>query len=315
MIETAILFVIGAALLVVGADTLVSGASAVAARYGISPMVIGLTIVAYGTSLPEFVVSAKAALDGSGGVAMGNVLGSNICNIALVLGLVAIFKPVPVNVGLIKRELPFLAVVSLTLVEIAYNGEIGRGEGALLLGLGIIYTMALLIYSKRDIDVYETEVPGHPQPEARGRNAVKIAVGCVCLFAGGHWFVESAIDIARIIGVSEAVIGLSLVAIGTSLPELVTAVVAVLRGEHDIGVGNLVGSNIFNMTAVLGGASLIAPIPFDRHANSLTMIVALLLPMVLLLPMLDRRRCVGRFTGLGLLLSYLLFVGILIVSS
>lgn len=253
--------VFGFVLLLVGAELLVRGASALAARLGVPALVIGLTIVAYGTSAPELAVSLRAALDGKADLALGNVLGSNICNLLLILGVSALLAPLAVDRKVIRVDVPLMIAASLGLVPLAMDGRVGRVEGAVLVILGLAYTVYQIRGGRRAEAVPESE-EGAPQ-RSEGRaiwlDPVRMLLGLALLTVGADRLVNGASTLARAFGLSELVIGLTVVAVGTSLPELATSAVAALRGERDLAVGNLVGSNVFNIVWVLGLSATIAP--------------------------------------------------------
>jgi cation:H+ antiporter len=248
---------LGFAALLAGADLLVRGSSRIAAGFGVPPVVIGLTLVAYGTSAPEFAVSAAASLGGAGAIALGNVTGSNIANIGLILGLASLVRPLEVESTLVRREAPLLVLVSLLVPLLFLGGVLERWAGILLFAGGVGFTWWSLAASRSG-----GERPTRERLGARGwlLNLLFVAAGLAGLFFGGQWLVSGAVELAGRLGVAERVIGLTVVAVGTSLPELATSLVAAVRGESDIAVGNIVGSNIFNLLFVLGGAATLAPI-------------------------------------------------------
>ncbi len=298
-------FLAGGVALYLGADWLVAGGAAIAKRFNVSPVVIGLTIVAYGTSLPEFFVTSTATLGGSSGVAIGNVLGSNICNIALILGLASVVTPMAMQNRLITREIPLLLVVSAFVVWIFLDGTVSRGEGGALLCFGLGFTVSLFMFGGTDeVDPDVPEVTGKSVMTEIGL----LVVGMAGLYLGGEWFVTGAIDIATALGVSDRLIGVTLVALGTSLPELVTVMLCVARGEQDIGIGNLIGSNFFNLTFVLGGAAIVSPVAFTGGGQWLDAGVALLLPL-LLLPIAGGSMNIGRIRGGVLVCIYVVYIG------
>ena len=274
----------GLVLLIGGAEGLVRGSSALARRLGVPPLVIGLTIVAFGTSTPELVVSLGAALDVMGGLAVGNVVGSNIFNIAFILGLSATIRPLKVELRVVRFGMPVLLAASFLLLFVLWNGGISRPEGAILaLGL-VLYSWAAVGAEKRTPARDGGGEPLEGLPGTPGKIAPSltfIAAGLIALVLGSHLFVEGAVALARVWGVSEAVIGLTLVAAGTSLPELATSVVAAARGETDIAIGNVVGSNIFNILGILGLAGVVSPLtssgigPNDKLAMIVTALVLL----------------------------------------
>ena len=254
---TVVLFVLGIVLLIGGAELLVRGASRLARGFGISPLVVGLTVVAYGTSSPELAVSVRSALAGQTDLALGNVVGSNIFNVLFILGLSAIVTPLIVPQQIVRLDVPIMIGVTLLTLIFSLDGQLSVLECAILLAGAIAYTAFLVRASRREsaevADEYAAEFSG----DATGRGGVLLQIGFVIaglalLMLGARWLVDAAITMARSMGVSELVIGLTIVAAGTSMPEVATSVLAAFRGERDIAVGNVVGSNIFNVLAVLG---------------------------------------------------------------
>ena len=260
---------IGFGMLYFGAEWLVKGSSSLAQSLGITPIVIGLTVVAFGTSAPELVVSLVSSVKGKSMIAVGNVVGSNICNIALVLGMAAVFQPIKSDQSVVKRDIPIMLGISLYLLLISLNSQIGRFEGATLFAGIILYTFLNYFFSKREsiqesgegVLTYETDLEEIKYVTGRPKQVLLIFVGIMGVVAGAQFVVDSAVKIMLELGVSEKFIGLTIVAFGTSLPELATSVVAAIRKEMDISIGNLVGSNVFNILSVLGAASLVRPIP------------------------------------------------------
>lgn len=259
---TILLFITGLILLIFGAEALVRGASRLANAIGISPLVIGLTVVAFGTSSPEFAVSIKAAAAAQPGIAIGNIVGSSIANILLILGLSAIITPLVVSQQLVRLDVPLMIVASIAVWFFSFNGVFSRTDGLLLFGSLILYIVFLIYQSRKEsADVrleYEKEF-GPKNGNGWLKNGVFVVAGLLMLIQGSNWLVESAVAFAQFLGVSELIIGLTVIAVGTSLPEIVTSVIASLRGERDIAVGNVVGSNLFNMLGVLGLASIVTP--------------------------------------------------------
>jgi cation:H+ antiporter len=314
------MFLGGLVALYFGAEWLVRGAARLARTIGISALVIGLTIVAFGTSAPELVVTTLAALRGQPDVAVGNVVGSNIVNIAVILGLSAAVSVVRVQPGIIMREMPIMIAAAIALVALGADGTIGRLDAGLLLAGFLAFLLYMLAIARRgeptpaletEFEEFEQEhgmVPARPN---RARDLLLIAIGLVALVAGAELLVRSAVSFARAAGVSELLIGLTIVSIGTSLPELATSVVAALHREADIAVGNVVGSNIFNVLAVLGIAPLIHPIAVDRSLYSFEMWV--MVGLSLALPVLARTGMrIARIEGMLLLAGYVAFVWVLV---
>jgi cation:H+ antiporter len=301
-----LMFAAGLVGLFVGGEFLIRGSVAVAQRLMVPPLVIGLTIVGFGTSSPELLVSVQAALAGSPAIAIGNVVGSNIANILLILGLSALIIVVPIPLAPMRRDYAVMIAATLILWAMLLSGTVTRGFGALLVaGLGLYLWKALT----------GTRAPGAKEPDidpAIAAAAVApplwkslpaVLAGLVILMVGARLLVDSATEIARAFGVSEAVIGLTIVAIGTSLPELATSILAAIRRQPEISVGNILGSNIFNVFCILGVTALIAPIPADPRFARLDMVVALAAALAML-ALAAMRGKVGRFGGAGLLAGY-----------
>ena len=258
-------FVLGLVALVAGAELLVRGASKLALSFGISPLVVGLTIVAFGTSAPELAVSVQSAWAGQVDIAMGNVVGSNIFNVLFILGASAIIVPLVVHQQIIRQEVPIMIGASLLLWALAADGGISRWEGFLMAGLIITYTVFIIRQSRRETAAIKAEYDEAFEIAPTGWDAhwgvqvLMLLVGLGLLVLGANWLVEAAVAFAKYLGVSELIIGLTIVAVGTSLPEVATSIMAALRGERDIAVGNVVGSNIFNILSVLGLSASVAP--------------------------------------------------------
>lgn len=266
MLLTLILFVLGFVFLVGGADWLVRGASRLAQAVGVSPLVIGLTVVSFGTSAPELAVSVQSAYLGQPDLAIGNVVGSNICNILLILGLAALLSPLVVSQKLLRLDVPLMTGVSLLLLLLALDGRLGRIDGTLLFSGILLYVVFSIWQSRRESRQIQEEYARRFGVETEAaaaiplwNNLLLIGGGLILLVLGAHWLVEGAVVLARWFGISELIIGLTVIAVGTSLPEIAASVVAGLRGEQDIAVGNAVGSNLFNILAVLGLTALVAP--------------------------------------------------------
>jgi len=259
-----IYFVAGMAFLIVGAEALVKGASRLAAVLGISPLVIGLTVVAFGTSSPELAVSIKAALSDQASIAVGNVVGSNIFNVLFILGLSAVIVPLVVSQQLVRLDVPLMIAFSVIVLFFSLDGKFGRTDGLMLVASLVIYVCFLMYQSRRESAEVKGEyakefgIEGRPN-RSWFKNIVLVLSGLALLVLGSRWLVDSAVSFAQYLGISELIVGLTIVAAGTSLPEVVTSVTAAIRGERDIAVGNIVGSNIFNIMGVLGFASIVAP--------------------------------------------------------
>ncbi|MEX0958723.1 MAG: calcium/sodium antiporter [Burkholderiales bacterium] len=260
---TILLFVVGVIAVIGGAEMLVRGASRLAAAAGISPLVIGLTVVAFGTSSPELAVSVSAATAGQSDIAMGNVVGSNVLNVLLILGASALIVPLVVAQQLLRLDVPLMVGASILLLVLALDGSLGTLDGSLLFACLIGYTVFLIVQSRRERDpavLGEYQQAYGTQPTGGVlRQLALVAAGLALLVIGSNWLVDGAVVFARWLGVSELVIGLTVIAVGTSLPEIAATIIAAIRGERDIAVGNIVGSNIFNILGVLGLSSVIAP--------------------------------------------------------
>ena len=310
------MFVLGLLALVVGAEALVRGASRLAVSWGISPLVVGLTVVAFGTSAPEMAVSVDAALAGSSDLAIGNVIGSNVANILLILGISALVAPLLVAEQIIRQEIPVMIGASLLVVVMALDGGIGRIEAVLLFALVIAYTVFLVIQSRRATQATEeefaTEIPTSQWDRHWGVQAVLVIGGLALLVLGADWLVGAAVAFAKVMGVSDLVIGLTVVAVGTSMPEIATSLIAALRGQRDIAVGNVVGSNIFNLLAVLGAAGIVSTgglvVPDAARNFDLWVMLAVAFAC---LPILLTGREIARWEGgvfLGYYAAYVLYL-------
>ncbi|MBQ1556672.1 MAG: calcium/sodium antiporter [Pseudomonas sp.] len=319
---TFVYLIAGLVLLVAGAEVLVRGAAKLAAQFGIPPLIIGLTVVAFGTSAPETAVSVQAALDGSGDLAIGNVVGSNIANVLLILGLTALIAPLIVSRQLIRLDVPIMIGASLLTFGLAWDGSLSRLDGALLFAGVLAYT-GFLIYSARkdkggDDDEFAKEfgLDEAPKPYAWAINLGLIIAGLVLLVTGSNFLVEGAVTLARALGISELVIGLTVVAVGTSLPELATSILAAIKGERDIAVGNIVGSNIFNLLCVLGLASLVSPAAISVSPNALAFDFPVMIAVaVACLPIFFAGYRINRWEGLLFLAYYVAYTLYLILSS
>jgi cation:H+ antiporter len=312
-----LLILAGLATLVAGAELLVRGASRLAAAAGVAPLIIGLTVVAFGTSAPELAVSVHAGLTGRPDIALGNVVGSNIFNVLCVLGISALITPLVVARQLIRLDVPIMIAVSVLAWVLAAGGSISRAEGAFLVAGIFAYTLFLLIKARKE-GVQKTA----PNAGAAGRGrrpvlpaAVAVLVGLGALVVGARWLVIGASGLARQLGASELMIGLTIVAAGTSLPELATSAVASLRGERDIAVGNIVGSNIFNVLAVLGAAGLasggVTVAPAALHFDMPIMVAA----AVVCLPVFFTRGEISRWEGVLFLGYYAAYVIYLVLNA
>lgn len=296
------LLVLGFVFLVKGADWFVEGASKLAEKFGIPQLVIGLTIVAMGTSLPEAAVSVSAALKGSAEITIGNIVGSNILNVLLILGITSVIRPIAVQKSTVKYEIPFVIVISGLLMGIGYTDQVvGRIDGVILWALMICYLIYLLKMAKSGADVIE-EIPGEGVEMPVWKMLLMIVVGAVLIVLGSDLAVDAATELARIFGMSERLIGLTIVAFGTSLPELVTSATAAIKGKADIAVGNIVGSNIFNILFVVGTSALITPVAYASSffIDSIVCIAAAVLLWILVV----KNKKLGRAGGAIMLIGY-----------
>lgn len=303
-----LLLIGGLAVLIGGGEVLVRGAVGIASKFKLSPLVIGMTIVSFGTSAPELIVSLKAALSGSPEIAIGNVVGSNIANIALVLGLTAIILPIPVAVATLKRDWPIMMFLSLLFFVFILNGMLDNWEGFIFVGLLLGYIIYQLKSSKKKEEEEDTDIV----KQHILVSILFITVGVIGLAFGADWLVQGAVTIAKNFGVSEHIISVTIVAFGTSVPELVTSIVAAVKKQMDISVGNLIGSNIFNILAVLGITAIFKEIPISETviSNDIFWVLGtsfLILPLML-------NYTISRWKGALLFLSYLLYVFFLLHS-
>jgi len=316
MLEATGILVLGLAFLTAGAEALVRGASSLAAALGLSPLFIGLTLVAYGTSAPELVVSADSSLRGLHGLAIGNVVGSNIFNTGVVIGVAALIAPIPCRGGLVRREAALVVLTTAVLVILGWNGRLTRVEATgLLLGL-IGYTAW---YHRQALRTASNAVvkgwAGNGQGGLKQLKHLMLALlGLGLLVLGGRWAVNGAVELAELLGVSKTLIGLTVVAVGTSLPELATSAVAALRRQTDIAIGNVLGSNIFNLLGILGFAGLLHPLQVPPHIIRFDFPVALVFALACIPIGLSGRR-ISRPEGTVLLLGYIAYVAVVIVQA
>lgn len=310
MIENLLGLAVGLVGLFFGGQWLVTGSSRLARSLGISALIVGLTVVAMGTSAPELLVSIDASLRGSPDIAVGNVVGSNIANIGLILGLAGLIYPISVHVNLLRREIPIMVVVTVAAFVIFLDGMITQFEGLLLVG-GLLAFLGFMVVSARKEQKVDHHIPEDediipPASINRPLELGRLALGLVVLVVGAQFTVDNAVNIARTFGVSELIIGVTLVAVGTSLPELVTSVMAALRKESDIAIGNVVGSNIFNVLAILGLTTFIQPIPVAGQIVRFDGLVMIAFA-VLLVPFVLNRR-LGRRESAIFLSAYIVYV-------
>ncbi|MDZ7645123.1 MAG: calcium/sodium antiporter [Woeseiaceae bacterium] len=320
MVGNFIEVIAGLLLLIWGADRFVYGGAASARNLGVPPLLIGLTIVAFATSAPEVLVSVVAALRGEPELAIGNALGSNTANIGLVLGSIALIRPIQLASATLRREMPALLAVTLLTVSLCLDSYLSRIDGLVLL-TGLVIVMVWLarlgMQSTRSDPLrsdYEAEIP---QNVSMGAAIAWLAVGLGTLLFGADLLVDGAIEIAREFGVSEVVIGITLVAIGTSLPELAVSVVSALKGEYGLAIGNVVGSNIFNLLAVIGTAAVIQPAALPPSVLSLHIFVMVAFTLVLFAVTYEheRRGTVNRFEGFCLVVAFISYISYVVVQN
>lgn len=321
-----ILFVLGLVFLVIGAEALVKGASRLAAAFRVSPLIIGLTVVAFGTSAPELAVSIEAALADQAGIAIGNVVGSNIFNVLFILGVSALIVPLMVSAQLIRLDVPLMVALSVIVFLMALDESLSRVDGIILVAGLIAYVAFLILQSRRDnfaADAAAAAGANTPEEQANAAtnprwllNLGLVFGGLAMLIVGSRWLVDAAIAFAQYLGVSELVIGLTIVAAGTSMPEVVTSIVAALRGERDIAVGNVVGSNIFNIMGVLGIASAIAPHGIEVSAAFLAFDFPIMIAVAFAcVPIFFTGGVIGRLEGAIFLGYYVLYSVYLFLAS
>ncbi|WP_456088689.1 calcium/sodium antiporter [Parabacteroides sp.] len=304
MITSLTLLILSLVALYIGAGWLVQGSSALALKAKISPLVIGLTIVAFGTSSPELAVSLDATLNGQGDIAIGNIVGSNIFNIGIILGISATICPLQVKKQLLRIDIPILLAATTLLTILFWNGTLSRLEGLLFLGGIIIYTLFSLFYSRKHGEGPNLEL--EEQPKHWAIDMLAIIGGLVVLVFASRLLVNNAVSIAKELGLSEAVIGLTIVAAGTSMPELATSIVAAFKRKTDIAIGNIVGSNLFNILAIAGSCSLIHPIE-AKNINDIDLLVMLAIS-ALLLPLVKSGHKISRAEGFALIVLYVIYM-------
>ncbi|MCH7853203.1 MAG: calcium/sodium antiporter [Proteobacteria bacterium] len=320
MLGNILLIVAGLALLVLGADRFVHGAAATARNLGVAPLLIGLTIVAFATSAPEIMVSVNAAMRGDVDLAIGNAIGSNIANIGLVLGCVALIRPIKLASATLQREMPALLAVSLFTVSLFLDSHLSRIDGlALLTGLVIVmvWLTRLGLRSSASDPMqadYEAEIPKNVETRVA---IFWLAVGLAMLLGGAELLVDGAIEVARDLGVSDMVIGVTIIAIGTSLPELTVSLVSALKGEYDLAIGNIVGSNIFNLLAVIGIAAAIQPAALAPSVLSLHIFVMVAFTLVLFCMTYDQdgKNSINRLEGAALLTAFVGYISYVTVQN
>ncbi|WP_070969982.1 calcium/sodium antiporter [Vibrio sonorensis] len=318
MFEAVAFLIVGLVLLVWSADKLVFGAAALARNVGISPLVIGMTILAMGSSAPEMMVSATAALDGKTDTAVGNVIGSNIANIALILGITALIKPLSISSPVLRRELPLMMGVTLLAGLLLWDSYLGFYEGVLLFVLFTVFILAMLRISRNEkkngdafIEEQESEIP---EGVSNAKAGIWVVVGLILLPFAANMLVDNAVVIAKIFGMSDLVIGLTIIAVGTSLPELAASLAGVLKGEDDMAVGNIIGSNVFNILAVMGIPGILNPSVLSEYAMGRDFWVMLALSLLLVAMALGKSRSINRFEGTFLFACFIAYQGYLLMN-
>jgi cation:H+ antiporter len=313
-----ILFILGFIFLIKGADMLVSGASSIAKRYNISDMVVGLTIVSFGTSLPELIINIMSSAQGQSELAIGNVFGSNVANLMLIIGVTAVICPLPIKRNTILTEIPFSLIATLLvgfLANAVLFGDktslyISRVDGGILLFFFVLFMAYIYNIAKtnKDEPIEEEEEPMMSIP----KSVLYMVLGGAGLFLGGKWVVDGAVSIAQSFGLSESFIGLTIVAIGTSLPELVTSAMAAFRKNIDIAIGNVIGSNIFNLLWILGISAVINPLPFNVVSNSDIMVMIFASTLLVVVIPIGKKNTIDRWNGILFLLIYVSYIVFLI---
>ncbi|HYX10223.1 MAG TPA: calcium/sodium antiporter [Bacteroidales bacterium] len=309
-----ILFIAGFIFLLKGADILVKGSVSLARRYHIPEMVVGLTIVSFGTSMPELVVNILASIHGNSDMAIGNIFGSNIANVLLILGMSAIISPLPIHRNTVFSEIPFMLVATLlvgflanaSLFSSSAELSVSRTDGMIIMFFFILFMAYTFSVARNNKDEFSDE--DKQQEITSLKSLFYIILGLTGLFLGGKWVVDGAVQIAGLLGMSESFIGLTIVAIGTSLPELVTSMVAASRKNIDIAVGNVIGSNIFNLLWILGVSAIIKPLDFEV-INNLDILVMIFSSTLIILAMsFNRKRSIGRLSGVIFVLLYVVYI-------
>lgn len=319
-VSTIVFLILGLVLLIGGAEYLVRGASNLATAAGVSPLVVGLTVVAFGTSSPELAVSVMSAFKGQADLALGNVVGSNIFNVLFILGLSAMIVPLVVAQQLVRFDVPVMIFVSFLLLGLGFDGNIGRLDGILLFAGAVAYTVFLIRQSRKESSAevkeeYDKEFSGDKK-SGLGKNIAFVVVGLAGLMLGSKWLVSSAIAIAQSFGVSELVIGLTIVAAGTSMPEVATSVIAAIRGERDIAVGNVVGSNIFNILCVLGLSSIVSPAGIEVSKAAINFDIPVMIAVaVACLPIFFSGYQITRINGVAFFGFYVAYIVYLIFTA
>lgn len=312
------LIIVGLVLILFGSDWLVEGASGIARKYGISEFIIGMTIVGIGTSMPELVSSLIAAVGGHGDMALGNVTGSNICNILLILGVTALISPIGFTKSNIRKDIPFAAVLSLFLIVMLYNGfglfegawGISRVDALFLLMIFVVFMIDSFRSSKSGVE----EAPDNGKPMPMGKALLLIVAGLAGLIFGGRMFVDNTVSIAEYFHVSEAFISITLMAVGTSLPELATCVVAAMKGKNQLALGNVIGSNVFNISLIIGTSAVISPFEIQTISAVDMAMVILSVVMLWMAAFTFKRYKLDRIEGVVFLLAYVGYIAYLAMN-
>ncbi|MGV0853194.1 calcium/sodium antiporter [Mycolicibacterium phlei] len=316
----------GLVLLIVGSEIMVRGGAGVAARLGISPIIIGLTVVSIGTSAPELAVGVVSAQGGSGALAVGNIAGTNIVNVMLILGLSAFILPLRLETRTIRFELPMMAAAALTLWALTVDGRMDRTDGAILVALALAYTVAVIWSARRETRAVAAEFASELASEfdgaeaAEGRrtfaNVLMTIGGIVVIVMGADWLVDGAVGMARQFGVSDALIGLTVVAIGTSAPELVTTLISTIRGDRDIAIGNLIGSSIYNILLILGVTALVPAAGMELPSSLVRIDIPIMVAVALVcIPIFITGRRVSRLEGGLMVAAYLGYLAFLLSTQ
>lgn len=316
---TLFLFIIGFVLLIKGADLLVDGAASIAKKLHISSIVIGLTIVAFGTSVPEFIVNIFASMQGNSEIAIGNILGSNIANILLILGISAIIYPIAAKKNTVLKEIPLSLLAAIVLglmandmmIDGAGFSGITRIDGLILLSFFIIFLYYTFGITQSDDDIVEEKIKVFSYPKA----TLYIILGLTGLVIGGKWIVDGAVQIAEYFHISQSLIGLTVVAIGTSLPELATSAIAAYKKQSDIAIGNVVGSNIFNIFWILGVSAVIRPLPFSLSSNSDVAMTIFASVILFAIMFIGQKRVIERWQGISMILIYIAYLVFLVQTK
>lgn len=316
------LFLVGLLAVIGGAELVVRGGTRIAARLGISPMIIGVTVVAVGTSTPELAIGINAALQGSGSLAMGNIAGTNTLNLLFILGLVALLRPIALRGQTLRLDLPSMITAAVLLLGLSADGDLSRLDGGILVAAGLVYTAAIVRTARRESRAVRAEFAREyaapreaRRPGAAALETLTLLAGIAVIVVGADWLVQGAVTMASTLGVSDAFIGLTVVAIGTSAPELVTAVVASIRNERDIAIGNLLGSSVYNIVFILGATALVPAGGIAVEPALIAIDIPVMVAATLLcLPVFITGRQVRRLEGALMIAVYLGYLAYLIIA-